>query len=206
MATFEALGYANKNAFKAQKPKINTSKMPSYRQAKGAKGTKEWSYGELTSDEREGWKVKHGIAPTAADPSAGGVAEREEAKIAKSRGLLSKKEIRAKKVVKTREIDKAKYYAGIKAAQLVRMKYQGIADSKARKAKQNAMPNAWKKDFGRRGISGGGASGASDSSRSISKMAKASSNFGFAGRTSTGNSFDTFDSGTFSGISTNNIL
>lgn len=177
--TGKDLGYAQKGAFKTprsgQKPlTFNQASQPDTN--KGRAG-----YSRMTQDEREKYKVAHGIAPTAADPSAGGVAEREEAKIAKSRGLLSKKEIRAKKIVKTREIDEAKYYSDIKASQAARMKAAGISDRKTRKAKQNAMPNAW-------GKLSGGRTADSRSSRGgggVSSIAKASSNFGFSGNTGT---------------------
>lgn len=137
-STGKDVGYAQKGAFKAQKPKTDQIR-PTYRQAKGAKGTKEWSYGELTEEEREGWKVKHGIAPTAADPSSYGIASRAKAKAAKARGELTDKDKRAQGIIQTREGDKAKYAADLKRANWARMKTNAMAGRKERASTFHSM-------------------------------------------------------------------
>ena len=70
-------------------------------------------YGRMTSSERSDWKVKHGVAPTAADPSALGKATRAAAKAARAKGELSEQDQRDQKIIKVREIEEAKYDAAV---------------------------------------------------------------------------------------------
>jgi len=102
---------------KAVKAKPTQTKSLSYKKASQPNTNKgEAEYSRMTEDERETYKVAHGIAPTAADPSKYGVADRAEATAAKARGEKTKKELRADKVIKTREIDEAKYNSDLEKA------------------------------------------------------------------------------------------
>jgi len=88
----------------------------SFNEATGSGAKGKAGYSRMTEDEREKWKVEHGIAPTSADPSAIGVATRAAAKSAHARGELSEKDKRSKKIITARGLDKDKYDAYIEAA------------------------------------------------------------------------------------------
>jgi len=182
-STGKDLGYAQKGAFKRQTPKADPSKRPSYREAKGAKGTKQWSYGELTADEREDYKVKHGIAPTAADPSKYGVAQRAKDKAIKARGEFTQRELKAQEVTQTREIDKAKYESGIKAAGFARQKAAARAKTAAARKHYSAGGKRMS-ETSSRSISSLGRTASSN--RGMSSNLKSMSNFGFANTGSIG--------------------
>lgn len=128
------LGYSDTRAFG---PNVapSSNKSPTYREGKQKKGTATASWDQMTADERDKYRVSHGIAPTAADPSKRGVATRAAAKAANAQGKLSKKEIKAEKVVKGREIDEAKYSAGVKAAKTAAARAKAEAEAKAKKDK-----------------------------------------------------------------------
>ncbi len=102
-------------------PGKKEKKPPSYNEASGGKTTKgKAGYKDFTENEREDWKVKHGIAPTSEDPSAIGQASRAAAKAAHARGELSDKDRRDQGIIEVRELDEAKYNDMLEAARTAR--------------------------------------------------------------------------------------
>ncbi len=79
-----------------------------------AKGKAGWR--QMTPSERNNWRLKHGIAPTSADPSAIGKATRAAAKEAHAKGELSEQDRRDQKIIQVRELDEAKYNTEIRDA------------------------------------------------------------------------------------------
>ncbi len=120
----KAKGIIGSSDKKAKKPL-------SYNEATGGKTTKgKAGYKKFTEDEREDWKVAHGIAPTSEDPSAIGQATREAAKAAHARGELSDKDRRAQGIVEVRELDEAKYNAMLESARTARSNISDITSKK----------------------------------------------------------------------------
>ena len=96
-------------------------KPPSFNKFTGGNTTKgKAGYSRMTEDEREDWKVAHGIAPTSEDPSAIGQASRAAAKAAHARGELSDKDRRDQGIIEVRELDEAKYNDMLEAARTAR--------------------------------------------------------------------------------------
>ena len=159
---------------KEKKPK----KPLSFKEATGGKTDKgKVGYSRMTEDEREEYKVAHGVAPTAADPSKVGMAERAEALVAKSKGQLSDKEIRAKKTISAREIDEAKYNAGILSAETAKVK---LALKEKKEKSHTGIMNSDKLNKGsKRSSTNNTERRNSQTSSNQAKKMKSASNFGF---------------------------
>ena len=112
-------------------PGKKEKKPPSYSEASQGSTTKgKAGYKSFTEDEREDWKVTHGIAPTSEDPSAIGQATREAAKAAHARGELSDEDRRDQGIVEVRELDEAKYNTKLEAARTARANLDSISSNK----------------------------------------------------------------------------